>query len=141
MYYYFDKDYLGQYIDLGKTVKVTVNNKVLKLGGESDLEEDGGVGYEENGDATFFDYMDIESITVGVNTIDLQTLQKIMGSEVEPEKKATKPPTEEEPPTEPPAEEEPEEEPAPPGVQKSSYDIYLIGRDLLHEARKIKRQW
>ena len=139
--YYFDSDYLRQYLNIGKDVVVTVDGEVLTLSDESDVDDSNeGVGFDANGSPSSFQYMDIEQIQVGQNIITLELLQKIMaGTEIpKPDEKPTKP-SEEEPPAEdeaPPEDEEPKPEK---GVEKSSFDIYLLGRELINESRRKKR--
>lgn len=147
--YYFDNEYLKQYLSMGKPVKVTVNYEVLSLTEPADVKNPKrGVGYDANGEASEFDYQAIEKIAVGQNIIDIEMLQKIMADEDTPapetDKPAKAPPKEEPPSTDqeepPPGEEEaPPEEDGPPQKRKpetASYDPYLLGRDILHEYRK-----
>lgn len=147
--YYFDNEYLKQYLSMGKPVKVTVNYEVLTLTEPADVKNPKrGVGYDANGEASEFDYQAIEKIAVGQNIIDIEMLQKIMADEDTPapetDKPAKAPPKEEPPPTdqeEPPLgdEEPPPEEDVPPQKRKpetASYDPYMLGRDILHEYRK-----
>lgn len=148
--YYFDNEYLKQYLAMGKPVKVTVNYEVLTLTEPADVKNPKrGVGYDANGEASEFDYQAIEKISVGKNIIDIEMLQKIMADEDTPAPETDKPapkskPDEEPPPTDqeepPPGEEEtPPEEDGPTQKRKpetASYDPYLLGRDILHEYRK-----
>lgn len=140
--YYFDSDYLRQYLNIGKDVVVTVDGEVLTLSDESDVDDSNeGVAFDANGSPSSFQYTDIEQIQVGQNIITLELLQKIMnGTEVtpEPEKKTAKP-SEEEPPAPEDEEPAPDEEPPAKGVEKSSFDIYLLGRELINESRRKKR--
>lgn len=138
---YFDNEYLQQYLNLKKNVIVTVDNVILTLADEDDVSDPNkGVGYTENGESHMFDYMDIEKIQVGQNIIDLDTLQKIRSDEPqktkEPEpKKPSKPEEEDTPPEEEPSAPDDEKNPSK-GVEKASYDIYLLGRELINESRK-----
>lgn len=137
--YYFDSDYLRQYLNIGKDVVVTVDGEVLTLSDESDVDDPNeGVGFDANGSPSSFQYMDIEQIQVGQNIITLELLQKIMaGTEIpKPDEK----PAKEEPPTDDEAPPEDEEPPVKPdkGVEKSSFDIYLLGRELINESRRKK---
>ncbi len=129
--YYFDSDYLRQYLNIGKDVVVTVDGEVLTLSDESDVDDPNeGVGFDANGSPSSFQYMDIEQIQVGQNIITLELLQKIMaGTEIpKPDEK----PAKEEPPAD-------DEEPKPEkSVEKSSFDIYLLGRELINESRRKK---
>jgi len=124
--YYFDSDYLRQYLNIGKDVVVTVDGEVLTLSDESDVDDPNeGVAFDANGSPSSFQYTDIEQIQVGQNIITLELLQKIMnGTEVTPEPEDEEPAPDEEPPTK--------------GVEKSSYDIYLLGRELINESRRKK---
>jgi len=65
--YYFDNEYLKQYLNLGKEVKVTITSgDVLTLADESDVEDSQQCSaQDENGNSSFFEYMDIEQIQVG----------------------------------------------------------------------------
>lgn len=136
--YYFDSDYLRQYLNIGKDVVVTVDGEVLTLSDESDVDDPNeGVAFDANGSPSSFQYTDIEQIQVGQNIITLELLQKIMaGTEIpKPDEK----PAKEEPPAEdeaPPEDEEPKPEKS---VEKSSFDIYLLGRELINESRRKKR--
>ena len=123
---FFDNEYLAQYLDLGRDVKVTVNGDVLTLTDISDVEDaNTGVGYDYNGNASEFQYTDIEQIQVGPNIITLDVLQKIIDDK-EPaaeEKPASKP--------KPPAKEKPEKD-----IEQASFDPYMIGKLLIYESRK-----
>lgn len=140
--YYFDNEYLKQYLSMGKPVKVTVNYEVLILTEPADVKNPKrGVGYDANGEASEFDYQAIEKISVGQNIIDIEMLQKIMADEDTPAPETDKPAPKSKPDEEPPPDEEAptdEEEPAPPKrkPETASYDPYLLGRDILHEYRK-----
>jgi hypothetical protein len=140
--YFFDSEYLQQYLNQGKDVKVTVDNKVLTLTDESDVEDpQQGVGYDQSGDSSFFEYNDIEQIQVGPNIITLDLLQKTMTNDPSKQKEPSKPPAKPEEDEEPPEEEEPEQ-PEPKekkpdkGVEKANFDIYMLGRQLINESRK-----
>ena len=158
--YYFDNEYLKQYIDTGMKLKVYVDQDWLAITNMKDLKNSNkGTGYDEYGKASYFDYRNIQAIKAGTNVIDLEMLQKTMASEDEPEPNSQEEPEQKPEPKEEPMSpdreptplEEPEEEPeeeAPQGKgkptkqpQKTHYDPYMVGRMLLneHANRKLQR--
>lgn len=113
--YYFNNEFLKQYIKLNGKLKIFINGSFYSIADETDLADTRhGVGYDENGKPYPFDYRDIQSISFGPNVnLSLDDLQTKMNADAEP-------PTDEAPkddaaPTEEPADDdEPptEEEPA-----------------------------
>ena len=74
--YYFDNKYLAQYLDQNIKVSVFANNEWMNLTDISDVSDARyGVGYDEFGGDSRFDYREIEQIKVGNNIITLDTLQ------------------------------------------------------------------
>lgn len=158
--YYFDRNYLLQYINQKVKTKVFVDGRFLDVADSSDLEDElHGVGYDNSGNPKFFDYRSIEQVKAGSNLITLDQLQQkkqqaTAPSEPEKEEPAEEPEgeeplTDEEPgdaESEPPSEEEPTEEPEgeepPPagkpgkGSLKAHYDPFQIGRNLINESMK-----
>lgn len=141
--YYFDREYLSQYIDQRVKLKVYVDGRFLSIADASDLEDDlHGVGYDNAGNAKFFDYRSINKIKAGSELLTLDQLQQQQSAPEEPEapEGEPKPSSEEEPEApEEPAEEEPEapeEESKPKTPQKANYDMYDIGKNLIRESRR-----
>jgi hypothetical protein len=153
--YYFDRDYLLQYLNQKSAIKVFVDGRYLNIADTSDLEDDlHGIGYDTAGNPKFFDYRSITQIKVGSNLVTMDQLQQKqsaaptddsaddvedtasepetddMGSDAssaeEPEPEGGTSPSEEEP--------EPKEKPT---VQKAHYDPYMIGRMIVAESSKI----
>lgn len=156
--YYFDRNYLLQYINQKVKTKVFVDGRFLDIADSSDLEDElHGVGYDNSGNPKFFDYRSVEQVKAGSNLITLDQLQQQKtqpdqpSTEEEPtEEPEGEEPTEEEPDDsgseeppkgeeEPPADEEPgEEEPPAKGPLKAHYDPYTIGSRILQESRKMQ---
>lgn len=143
--YFFDKVFLGQFLDQKMPVKVFANEEWYQITGQSDLEDDiTGIGYDVYGGDHRFDYRDIQQIKVGSkNVIDLKMLQDLKaGQKPEPEKGGEAKgggdeeaePEGEEPEEEPASDEKPEKEP-----DLSWYSpAYDIGRKIIHEAKRRK---
>lgn len=141
--YYFDSKYLQQYTSMNAKLKVFVDGIWLSVPEASDLEsEESGTGYDTSNNPHLFDYREIQQIKAGGKTLTLDQLNQQKASEEEPapednpeepsEEPAEEPaPDESEPPAEEPAPEE--EEPAAKGPQKSGYDPYMVGRNILNE--------
>ena len=138
--YFFDKVFLGQFLDQKLPVKVFANSEWYSITGPSDLEDDiTGIGYDVYGGDHRFDYRDIQQIKVGSQPpLDLKGLQDMKaGQKPEPEKGGeAKAGSEEDAPEEEPSpdEEKPEKEP-----DLSWYSpAYDIGRKIIHEAKRRK---
>ena len=133
--YYFDNEFLQQYIDLRRTIKVTVNGEVLTITDKSDIEDpQQGTGYDASSNPSIFNYMDIEQIQVGPNIITIDKLQTMVGDEPEkpatdskPSKPAADEPSKEEPETPPEDEEEPSK------TDLAHFSPSLIGRFAIRE--------
>lgn len=146
--YYFDRDYLLQYLDQKVKTRVLVDGRYLDISDTSDLEDEfHGVGYDNNGNPKFFDYRSIKQVKAGGEMITLDQLQQSQSTpEQKPEEEPV--PTDEEPPAEDAAEpEEQEGEPPTDGEEppkekpekdsiKSHYDPYMIGRSIIAESMK-----
>jgi hypothetical protein len=159
--YYFDRNYLLQYINQKVKTKVFVDGRFLDVADASDLEDElHGVGYDNSGNPKFFDYRSVEQVKAGSNLITLDQLQQLQTQkttpEQEPEGEEPEPPEggEEEPPSEEPEDMGGEEEPEPPEGEeeeepaagkkppkepiKAHYDPFMIGRNIINESMKKK---
>lgn len=147
--YFFDKEYLAQYVDQKVKLKVLYDGGWYSVTSQKDLDDDVElVAYDEYGASTYIDYREIEGIKALGRIITIDALQTIMTDEPPAEEEA-KPEAEEEAPVdepmggdEPPVEEEPEEEESKPEKtpQKSNYDPYMIGRYILKEHERQNRK-
>lgn len=134
--YYFDNNFLKQYVDQGVQPKVFVNQEWYQIADMSDLEDNiDGIGYDVYGGDHRFSYRDIQQIKVGEQRIDLEMLQKL--KQGKPPEKEDKPSKNEEPPEEEPETEEPTDE-----KPKKEPDLswfsphYEIGKNILKEVRR-----
>lgn len=136
--YYFDNKYLAQYIDQRVKLKVYVNSDWYELTDLSDVSDPrNGVGYNEYGEGTQFDYRAIKQIQVNNSIITLDQLQtqmtgKSADTEKKPSSKSEGPPEEEMPEEEPPAKEKE------PDLSWFS-PAYDLGRQLMKEAKNANR--
>lgn len=154
--YYFDRDFLLQYINQKVKTKVFVDGRFIDIADASDLEDElHGIGYDNRGNPKFFDYRSVEQVKAGNKLVTLDQLQKMQSQptpeepeeepeETEPEETPEDmggeepiPPEGEESPT---PEEEPEEEPTGKQPQKAHYDPYMIGRKIIQESKKPRRK-
>lgn len=141
--YYFDRDFLAQYLDQGHRVRVFVNYDWHEIASKRDLEsEKTCVVIDDTGDATQVNYSDIEEIKVGNKHFTIAQLQaQFAGKEPEEsEPKSGGGDTKDAATADAePAEEEPEEEKEKtPGGDKgpdlSHYSpIYNLGRNIVDE--------
>ncbi len=144
--YYFDSEFLRQYIDVGSELKVVLpGSKVYHVAASGDIAND-AVGYavDEYGEVRKFKYQSIVGIIVNGNPISIDQLQVLVGDETnsddtsikEPETNDVEPPENDiEPNTDEP--EEPESE-SPDKSKKDNYDPYMIGRYILQEYERYR---
>ena len=93
MMYYFDNEYLKQYLKSGSTLKVFVNKEFLSIADESDLENSTiGIGYNINGKAQKFHYPAILSVVVD----DITFTKEQLNQKLNPEEEAPPPAKEKE---------------------------------------------
>lgn len=166
--FYFDSDYLKQYADTGLKLKVYVDNEWYDIADPKDLSDKvNGVAYTQYGQPHYFDYRDIEKVKTGKNTFTLDMLQKSQtGKSTDSEESSTgkkqksagdfgeldnisgglSDEGEEEPGAEEPSLEagsepaEPEgEEPSEKEPENAAYRPYDIGRLIIREAYRRKR--
>lgn len=84
MTYYFDNEYLKQYLKTGSTLKVFVNKEFLSITDESDLENSTiGIGYNINGKAQKFHYPAVLSVVVDDITFTKEQLNQKLNPEEE----------------------------------------------------------
>lgn len=75
--YYFDRDYLIQYLGISPNVKVYANGEYLSISDPNDLAHmHVGVGYTEDGEPLRFDYQEVEQVKVGETIMTLDMLQR-----------------------------------------------------------------
>lgn len=87
--YYFDNEYLRQYLQTGQTVSVMVNKEYLVVADEADVESpEEGIGYNTYGKPQRFNYKAVEAIKIGSNIYTLDQLNQKMDPKAEPEKKS-----------------------------------------------------
>jgi hypothetical protein len=110
--YYFDNEFLKQYLEQGLKLKVFVDGNYYSIADESDLEDElYGIGYDLNGKPHRFDYRNIELIDTGRFKIQVDDLEKLFGdtdSEEQPEETP---------------EEQPEEKPEEPEKEESYHNV------------------
>lgn len=122
--YYFDSEYLGQYLDQGVDLKVFVDKEYITIADRSDLEsETYGVGYDLNGKPHTFDYREVELIKAGGGIVTIEQLQDIVdgqANDTESDSEMTsgdaEPPMGETPPD---MEKAPEDDAAPPEEEEN----------------------
>ena len=81
--YYFNNEFLKQYLQQNGKLKVFVNRLFYFIADENDLKDTKhGTGYDENGKPFAFDYRDIELIKFGSNiSFSLDDLQKKLNAD------------------------------------------------------------
>ena len=81
--YYFNNEFLKQYLQQNGKLKVFVNGLFYFIADENDLKDTKhGTGYDENGKPFAFDYRDIELIKFGSNiSFSLDDLQKKLNAD------------------------------------------------------------
>jgi len=153
---YFDNKELLKYLDTKAKLKVFVDGEWVNITDKNDLEDNTvGVGYDNSGAAVMFDYRDVEQVKAGSRQMTKDQLQTKANSSADQKKPSKNPAADEAPPEdeggeEPEASEEPEpmEEPEPieepeepegggPSPQRSSYDPYMIGRNIIRESNRV----
>jgi hypothetical protein len=83
--YYFDRDYLKQYLDAEADLKVFADQEWYGIPDESDLATDKYlVAYDGNGKPHTIDYKEITQIKAYDNVIDLETLQDKIYNQPDP---------------------------------------------------------
>jgi predicted heme/steroid binding protein len=92
--YYFNNEFLKQYLQQNGKLKVFVNGVFYSIADENDLKDTKhGTGYDENGKPFTFDYRDIELIKFGSNiSFSLDDLQKKLNADA-PEETPEETPT------------------------------------------------
>lgn len=154
--FYFDNEFLKQYLELGYKLKVVYNGGVFTVPSEEDIMNPRkGLVYDEKGNSNTIDYRQIQAIYINDEYMNLDDLQKYIDSKTkddtdvttkekpkeEPTKDAAdtkdtaaKPATPTPPPTK---DEEPKEEPTKDKKPENAgfIDIYSIGALLLKEKR------
>lgn len=84
--YYFDRDFLGEYLDLKVPIKVYVHNQWYDIADSADLEDsEYGIGYDQNGKSETFDYREIEEIDAAGKHLTVDQLQDVMDGKVDSE--------------------------------------------------------
>jgi hypothetical protein len=84
--YYFDRDFLGEYLDLKVPIKVYVHNQWYDIADSADLEDsEYGIGYDQNGKSETFDYREIEEIDAAGKHLTVDQLQDVMAGKVDSE--------------------------------------------------------
>ena len=84
--YYFDSDFLRQYLEQNIAVKVFVDGEYYDIADEADLADvEFGIGYNNYGKPHTFDYRSISQIKAGSNILTKDQLaNKVDGTEEEP---------------------------------------------------------
>lgn len=83
--YYFDNEYLKQYLASNQGLEVFVNKEFLTITDESDIENPKkGVGYNVDGKAQYFNYPAIESIKIDGITFTKEQLNQELNPEETP---------------------------------------------------------
>lgn len=139
--YYFDNKFLAQYIDQQVSLKVYANDDWYIISDLSDLENfRRGVGYDEFGNATEFDYRNITKIKAGGQLLTLDKLNAQMTGK--PPEEEEKPEPDAEPEEEPAAEEEPPPEEKPKKEPDLSWysPAYDVGRQLMKELENHRKR-
>lgn len=132
--YYFDNDYLKQYIDQGVDLWVYDGYEWHEIADKSDLADPiKGLGYDANGRGSEFVYKQIEQIKVNGTIITMDQLQAQLTGKSPEDNEKSKGGKSTPAPDEKPDEENPEPEKEP---ELSHHSIYDIGRLLISEWRK-----
>ena len=80
--YFFDNDFLGQYLDQDAELKVFVDGEYYTIAGHDDLDNPTyGVGYDVNGKPHTFDYRGIEQIKAAGQILTRDQLQSQISGE------------------------------------------------------------
>jgi len=83
--YYFDNEYLKQYLESNQGLEVFVNKEFLTIADASDIENPRkGVGYNVDGKAQYFNYPAIESIKIDGITFTKEQLNQELNPEEAP---------------------------------------------------------
>lgn len=131
---YFDRDYLKQYLDIHKSFKVRSNGLWYVVSSIDELEDDETlVPCDEFGISHYIDYISIDAIKLGGNTLTKDQLQQIHGIE-NPDETNQKPASKKSD-SDSPDEEEPKAKPEP-GQQNANYDPYRIGYEIIRDTFK-----
>lgn len=143
--FYFDADFLRQYVDQSTRLKVYVNSEWYEIAEMSDLSSNKfGLAYDINGNPVKYDYRDITIIKVGNRRIDMDQLQTMLGGEPAEEPEGGKDAdrgSEEEPPSDEAPEEEPVEEPKEKEPTLDWFSPHFeIGRLIVDQAIKEKKR-
>ncbi len=78
--YYFDNEFLQQYLDTGTKLKVYVDSEWYDIPEKSDVSDKvDGIGYTQYGQPHYFDYRDVEQIKAGNKVFTLDMLQSMQG--------------------------------------------------------------
>lgn len=78
--YYFDNEFLQQYLDTGTKLKVYVDSEWYDIPEKSDVSDKvDGIGYNQYGQEHYFDYRDVEQIKAGNKVFTLDMLQSMQG--------------------------------------------------------------
>ena len=89
--YYFDNEYLKQYLESNQGLEVFVNKEFLTIADASDIENPRkGVGYNVDGKAQYFNYPAIESIKIDGITFTKEQLNQELNPEEAPPAKPSK---------------------------------------------------
>ncbi len=92
--YYFDNQYLQDYLKQDSNLQVLVNKSYLSIADESDIESPKiGVGYDANGKPSYFKYSEITAVKIGEVIYTIEQLNQFMDPKPEdsPEKKEEEP--------------------------------------------------
>ncbi len=139
--YYFDKDFLAQYITTDVEVEVFADREWYKLTSLDDLENDSYmVGYDGTGKPHTIDYKEITQISAYDNVITIDALQDKMYDQPPADDK-NQPVDDAEPEIAPDAtspqdasQEEPEEETEDPNVKKTPREAYEMVGKMINES-------
>lgn len=152
--YYFDNKYLAQYLDQRMKLSVYVDYEWLDVADKTDVADKmQGTGYDAYGDASQFDYRDVEQIRVGKNVVTLDMLQQQMGGQAQgqdAEKSTDTGTTDSKPPTDDLetdlAEPTGDAGPSPEKEKEKETDLswyapaYEVGRKLMQEVKRQKNK-
>lgn len=84
--YYFDSEYLKQFLGTGSSVKVFDGNEYLEIVDTGDLDHpQTGVGYTQTGEPVRFDYKDVTQTLVGNTVFTLDMLRHEIEKKENPE--------------------------------------------------------
>lgn len=140
--YYFNNEYLKQYLSTGMKLKVFIQGSFYDIADESDVADTQVFSaYDENGKPSAFNYKDIESVKIGSNTtFSLDDLQKSLDAAAATEDpsaddSAPKNSDSDEPPTDAPPADDPMEDDAKKdkGAGKPPKEAFIKVGDLIYE--------